>query len=93
MNEYDHPLWKRYEAEATGAGHGGMDYFLMSSLVACAKKNERPPFDVYDAASWMAITPLSEMSIASGSSPQAFPDFTNGSWINRTNNFALNDSF
>jgi len=28
-------------------------------------------------------TPLSEMSILEGGSPQAFPDFTRGKWIDR----------
>ena len=93
FKKYDHPLWMRYEQEATGAGHGGMDYFLVSSLVECAKRNSQAPFDVYDAVSWMAITPLSEMSIATGSSPQAFPDFTKGGWISKQNNFALDDRF
>jgi len=29
----------------------------------------------------MAITALSEESVACGSQPVAFPDFTNGKWI------------
>ena len=31
----------------------------------------------------MAVTPLSEMSIANGSMPVAIPDFTNGKWTMR----------
>ena len=38
--------------------------------------------DVYDAASWMCITALSEESIALGGQPVAVPDFTNGMWMN-----------
>ena len=41
------------------------------------------PIDVYDMAAWMAITPLSEQSIAHGGMPQAIPDFTRGQWIHR----------
>ena len=37
--------------------------------------------DVYDCAAWMAVTCLSEQSIALGGIPVAFPDFTNGKWI------------
>lgn len=81
LEQYDHPLWKKYEAQAVGAGHGGMDFFLIHEFVEAAKSNSRPPIDVYDAATWMAITPLSEQSIASGGSLQVFPDFTNGKWI------------
>jgi hypothetical protein len=36
--------------------------------------------DVYDAAIISAVTPLSAMSIAEGTAPQSFPDFTRGGW-------------
>ena len=56
---------------------------------------EESEIDVYDMATWMAITPLSEMSIAMGSAPVAIPDFTNGRWCNRTefepNKYSLED--
>ena len=39
------------------------------------------PIDVYDAASWMAITALSEMSIAKGGQVVDIPDFTRGKWL------------
>jgi len=93
MKAYDHPLWKKYAHKAEGAGHGGMDYFLVNSFVEHAKRVERPPFDVYDAATWMAITPLSEQSIAMGSMPQAIPDFTNGQWATTPSTFALSDEY
>lgn len=93
LQRYDHPLWKRYEQRATGAGHGGMDFFLLHSFVEHAKRNEAPPFDVYDAATWMAITPLSEQSIASGGQPVTFPDFTTGRWMHRKPTFALGDEY
>ncbi len=93
LKKYDHPLWVKYEQNAIGAGHGGMDYFLMHSLVEHCKNNEEPPFDVYDAATWLAITPLSEESISLGSHPVSFPDFTRGRWTERKNDFALNDRY
>ena len=39
-----------------------------------------PDMDVYDAAAWSCITPLSEWSIANGSRPIDIPDFTRGAW-------------
>jgi predicted dehydrogenase len=93
LDRYDHPLWKKYERQAVGAGHGGMDFFLFQAFVECAKREEEPPFDVYDAATWMSITPLSEQSIALGSQPQAIPDFTRGRWTQRTNTFGLSDEY
>jgi len=83
LEEYDHPLWKRYADEAEGAGHGGMDFFVLNAFVESAKKNIAPPLDVYDAAAWSAITPLSEISIANNGEVQDFPDFTAAQWIKR----------
>ena len=39
-----------------------------------------PDFDVYDAATWSVVTPLSEKSVADRSRPVDFPDFTRGKW-------------
>jgi hypothetical protein len=83
LKKYDHPYWKENEQKAVGAGHGGMDWFLIDEFVNHAKENKRPPIDVYDAAAWLSITPLSEESIAAGSSSVAVPDFTRGRWIDR----------
>ena len=41
------------------------------------------PIDVYDAVSWMCVTALSEQSIALGSLPVEFPDFTRGRYKTR----------
>ena len=83
LQRYDHPLWKKYGEKATGAGHGGMDFFVIHAFVESAKQNIAPPLDVYDAAAWSAITPLSEVSIANNGEPQDFPDFTRGNWVKR----------
>ena len=42
-----------------------------------------PDIDVYDAAAWSAPGPLSEISVAKGSTPVKFPDFTRGEWQRR----------
>ncbi|NJB71103.1 putative dehydrogenase [Saonia flava] len=83
LKKYDHPLWQKYGEYATGAGHGGMDFFVINAFVESAKQNITPPLDAYDAAAWSAITPLSEVSIENNGEPQDFPDFTRGMWINR----------
>ena len=49
----------------------------------CLADGKPMPIDVYDMASWMCITPLSERSIALGSVPVEIPDFTNGKWLAR----------
>lgn len=89
LEKYDHPLWKKYEKQAAGAGHGGMDFFVINDFVEAVKNKKNPPIDVYDAATWMAITCLSEQSIATGSQPMNFPDFTRGKWMKRKADFAM----
>ena len=93
LEKYDHPLWKKYGEHAEGAGHGGMDFFVINAFVESAKRNIAPPLDVYDAAAWSAITPLSELSIANNGEPQNFPDFTRGMWIKRRPYNWMKDTF
>jgi predicted dehydrogenase len=93
QERYDHPLWKRYASDAEGAGHGGMDFFVMHAFVEAVKRGEPTPLDVYDAAAWSVIAPLSERSIAMGSHPVTFPDFTRGQWAKRKQIFALGDDY
>ena len=80
MQEYDHPLWKRFENEASGSGHGGMDFFILRAFVESIKQDVPPPIDVYDAVSMSVICPLSEKSIANNSTSVEIPDFTRGKW-------------
>ena len=93
LEKYDHPLWKKYGEKAMGAGHGGMDFFVINAFVESAKQNIAPPLDVYDAAAWSAITPLSEISIENNGEPQDFPDFTRGNWIKRKPYNWMKDTF
>lgn len=83
LEKYDHPYWKKYAKTAEGAGHGGMDWFLINDFVQCIKENKEFPFDVYDLATWYAVTPLSEKSVAENGSSQIMPDFTKGAYRRR----------
>ena len=93
LDKYDHPLWKKYGNDAAGAGHGGMDWFVLNAFIEAVKRKTNTPQDVYDAVTWSAITPLSEKSIQQNGASIDFPDFTNGQWKNRKNSFALDDSY
>lgn len=93
LKKYDHPLWKRYGNDSKGAGHGGMDFFVIHAFVEAIKRAAPTPMDVYDAAAWSAITPLSETSIELGNQTVEFPDFTSGQWMLRKQDFALDDSY
>jgi hypothetical protein len=90
--KYDHPLWKKHENEALGAGHGGMDWFVFNAFVESVKQKKQTPIDVYDSMTMSVIAPLSSKSIKEGNALQEFPDFTKGKWKDRKNTFALDDS-
>jgi hypothetical protein len=81
--QYEHKLWKEHGKDAEDKGHGGMDYLMLLRLVQCLREGLEPDIDVYDAAAWSAIAGLSEKSVAQGSAPQKFPDFTSGKWKQR----------
>ena len=91
LTKYDHPLWKSFENDADGAGHGGIDFFIVRAFIESIKRGVKPPIDVYDAVSMSAISPLSEKSISNGSSAVEFPDFTRGKWKNNKPIFGVTD--
>ena len=78
--EYEHPIWKQFLEDGVRGGHGGMDYLELKAFFDALRADAPMPIDVYDAAAWMAITALSEISIANGSAPVEIPDFTSGRW-------------
>ena len=76
-------IWKDITEEEIKAGHGGMDTLMLRSFFEAVREGREMPIDVYDAASWMVITCLSEASIANGGMPIDIPDFTGGRWVMR----------
>ncbi len=79
--EFEHPIWKQYKKEGIQGSHDGMDWLEFKYFFDALKNDAPMPIDVYDAASWMAITALSEMSIAKGGQVVDIPDFTKGKWM------------
>ncbi|MET6997245.1 Gfo/Idh/MocA family protein [Chitinophaga defluvii] len=63
-------------------GHGGMDFMMDWRLIDCLRNGLPLDMDVYDAASWSSIIPLSGKSIAKRSGSMDIPDFTRGAWKN-----------
>lgn len=61
-------------------GHGGMDFIMDWRLIDCLRNGLALDQDVYDAALWSSIGPLSEWSVANRSNSIDVPDFTSGSW-------------
>ena len=82
-DKYNHPIWDRLKKEIElYGGHGGMDFVEMYRLIDNFNKGLPQDMDVYDAASWSVVGPLSEISVELGSVPVKFPDFTRGDWKN-----------
>lgn len=61
-------------------GHGGMDFIMDWRLIDCLRNGLPLDQDVYDAALWSAIAPLSEKSLSKRSNSIDIPDFTAGTW-------------
>jgi predicted dehydrogenase len=80
LPEYEHPLWRFDQAKNATTGHGGMDFLEDWRLIKCLREGLPTDMNVYDAAALSSVTALSEWSVANGSKPIDFPDFTRGRW-------------
>lgn len=79
--KYTPEITKRLGAMAKKiGGHGGMDFLMDWRLIDCLRNGLPLDMDVYDAALWSAIAPLSEWSVANRSNSVDVPDFTAGAW-------------
>ena len=85
FSEYLPKIWKDMDKQKTHCGHGGMDYLMLREFFRAVQEGRPMPIDIYDAAAWMVITPLSEQSIARQGAAVEIPDFTNGAWRTRKN--------
>lgn len=61
-------------------GHGGMDFIMDWRLIDCLRNGLPLDQDVYDAALWSAVIPLSVESVNNRAKSMDVPDFTNGAW-------------
>jgi hypothetical protein len=80
-DKYKHPIWDRLKKQIEeNGGHGGMDFVMIYRLIDCLNRGLPLDMDVYDAADWSVVIPLSRLSVELGSVPMQFPDFTRGKW-------------
>lgn len=89
QKKYDVPMWTNRRSQDYYSSHNKRDNLLLNDFIESIKHQSPPPIDVYDAATWSAIGPLSENSIALGGQPVSFPDFTNGKWIKNERIFTI----
>lgn len=61
-------------------GHGGMDFLMDWKTIDCIRNGLPLDQDVYDAALWSCIFPLSELAVEGESGRVDIPDFTRGAW-------------
>jgi hypothetical protein len=54
---------------------------VLDQFVKAVRMKIEVPIDVYDAATWSAISALSGQSISRGNNAVDFPDFTRGAWL------------
>jgi hypothetical protein len=81
--KYTTPIVKHIgEIAKKVGGHGGMDFIMDWRLIDSLRNGLPLDQDVYDAAAWSAIGPVSEMSVAKKGRSVDIPDFTRGSWNN-----------
>jgi Oxidoreductase family, NAD-binding Rossmann fold len=72
-------------------GHGGMDFIMDWRLIDCLHNGLALDQNVYDAALWSSVSPLSERSVAKRSRTVDIPDFTRGAWsVNKPVDMTLN---
>ncbi|MBS1724953.1 MAG: Gfo/Idh/MocA family oxidoreductase [Armatimonadetes bacterium] len=83
-DRFDHPLWKHVANDpANKGGHGGMDFVMLWKIVYCLRHGLPLDQDVYDAAAWSSVSPLSEASVKKRGKSMDFPDFMRGAWDKR----------
>lgn len=81
MKKYEHPLVTQIGEKAKKVGgHGGMDFIMDCRLIHCLHKGLALDQDVYDAAAWSSLIPLSEASVLNRGNSVDVPDFTRGAW-------------
>jgi hypothetical protein len=86
VEKYTPEISKKFMAarKRAGASHGSRGYEKVTAsdwrLIDCLRNGLPLDMDVYDAALWSAVTPLSEWSVAHQGASVKVPDFTNGAW-------------
>lgn len=79
--KYQPPIIKKIgELARQVGGHGGMDFIMDWRTMDCLRNGLPLEQDVYDAALWSAVSPLSVWSVANKSKPITVPDFTSGAY-------------
>ncbi|MHC4476668.1 MAG: Gfo/Idh/MocA family protein [Planctomycetota bacterium] len=82
-------IFKKMGELAKRSGHGGSDLLIDWHLIDCLHNGLPLDQDVYDAAAWSSIVPLSEWSVKNNSNSIKIPDFTAGAWKTNKRNMDI----
>jgi len=88
--QYTPEITRKMRDAARDSGHGGSDIQITWRLIDCLRNGFPLDQDVYDAAAWSAIVPLSEWSVNNRSNSVDVPDFTAGAWKTNPLNMDIN---
>lgn len=80
IEKYTPNIYKKVGEITKNSGHGGGDLMEDWHLIDCLHNGLPLDQDVYDAAAWSSIIPLSEWSVNNRSGAIEIPDFTAGAW-------------
>ena len=97
QQQHDHAWWRpeaerRVAGDPIAAGHGGADHVLMRKFYQAVRNRTELPLSLIDGLTMSVIIPLSGESIAKGSMPVRFPDFTKGQWKTNRPYFAIENN-
>jgi predicted dehydrogenase len=88
--QYTPELLRQLGEDSKGHGHGGSDLRMDWHIVDCLRNGLPLPQDVYDAAAWSSIVPLTQWSVLNRSNSIDVPDFTAGAWETNPRNMDIN---
>jgi len=78
--KYTPEISRRIGEIAKSSGHGGSDLMQDWHIIDCLRNGLPLDQDVYDAAAFSSVMPLSDLSVRENSRPVEIPDFTAGAW-------------
>lgn len=88
--QYTPEIYKLTGHASRGHGHGGSDLRMDWHIIDCLRNGLPMPQDVYDAAAWSAIVPLTSWSALNRSNSIDIPDFTCGAWQTNPRHMDIN---
>lgn len=88
--KYTPEIFYKMDELSKNSGHGGSDIKIDWHLIDCLHNGLPLDQDVYDAAAWSSILPLTDWSVRNNSNSIKIPDFTAGSWKTNKRNMDIN---